>query len=154
MTKKRERAQELARAAIIRIGDPERNACIERLRQAYVDGEIDADTYSDRSGSALTARSEVQLRLLLWDLRERAPAPRSPRPVASKQDALATWRKNEGWKLEQRGSRRGAVAMLGWQIAVASIVLGVTVHAAFASGLLVSVLIMIVMAASSNSPTD
>lgn len=148
---KRERAQELAKAAVIRIGDPERNACIERLRQAYVDGEIDADKFSDRSTSALKARSDVQLRLLLWDLKEREPAPAPPpQPVASRQDVLATWRKNEGRKLELRGNRRGAAAMVGFQVAVVSIVLGVTVQAVFALGLLLSLVIMTFMTLTSN----
>ena len=36
------KAQALAKLAVKRIGDPERNIVIERLRLAYVNGEIDA----------------------------------------------------------------------------------------------------------------
>lgn len=151
MNGRRERAQELAKVAFIRVGDPERNACIERLRQAYVDGEIDADKFSDRSARALAARSAVQLRLLLWDLKERERAPEPPKQVADlSQQALDKWQEGTGRKLELRGNLRGAAAMLAIQIFVASIVLAMMVHAAFALGLLLSLIITIALAGSSN----
>lgn len=112
--------QALAGLALKRIGDPERNIVIERLRQAYVNGEIDANVHSDRVASALKARNEVQLRLLVWDLIEREPEP-DPGPDFS-QTALDQWRAAEGRRIDQRGVLRGIIAVLATQLVVGSLV--------------------------------
>jgi Domain of unknown function (DUF1707)/Cell wall-active antibiotics response 4TMS YvqF len=51
-----------------RASDAERNAAIDRLRAAYVDGRIDQDEFDERSQTALTSKTIGQLERLFDDL--------------------------------------------------------------------------------------
>ena len=55
-------------AAGLRVGDAERDACIDRLRDAHAAGQLDVVEFSDRVGSALAARRVGELAVLLVDL--------------------------------------------------------------------------------------
>jgi hypothetical protein len=51
-----------------RASDAERNAAIDRLRAAYVDGRIDQEEFDERSHAALTSKTIGQLERLFDDL--------------------------------------------------------------------------------------
>jgi hypothetical protein len=51
-----------------RASDAERNAAIDRLRAAYVDGRLDQEEFDERSDTALTAKTIGQLERLFDDL--------------------------------------------------------------------------------------
>jgi hypothetical protein len=51
-----------------RASDAERNAAIDRLRAAYVDGRLDQEEFDERSHAALTAKTIGQLERLFDDL--------------------------------------------------------------------------------------
>lgn len=51
-----------------RASDAERNAAIDRLRAAYVDGRLDQEEFDERSHAALTAKTIAQLERLFDDL--------------------------------------------------------------------------------------
>jgi Domain of unknown function (DUF1707) len=74
----------MARSASLRASDADRDLVAERLRQATVDGRLDADELEERLHAALRARTYGELRRLVADLP--GPRPRgsalTPRPSA------------------------------------------------------------------------
>ena len=70
-----------------RIGDAERDAAIASLGEHYAAGRITKDEYDERSGLALRARTESDLRPLFVDLPRSAgrSGPGSPRATGSRQ---------------------------------------------------------------------
>lgn len=69
----------------LRVGDAEREACAERLRDAYADGRLTHDELTDRLATCMAARRQAELDPLVADL----PAPRPPAP---RHPRLAAWR--------------------------------------------------------------
>jgi Flp pilus assembly protein TadB len=65
----------MARRAVLRASDAERDEVAERLRQAAIDGRLLAEELEDRLAAALTARTHGELDALVADL----PQPRSRR---------------------------------------------------------------------------
>jgi Domain of unknown function (DUF1707) len=70
-----------------RIGDAERDAAITSLGEHYAAGRITKDEYDERSGLALRARTEADLRPLFADLPRPAgrSGPGAPRATGSRQ---------------------------------------------------------------------
>jgi Domain of unknown function (DUF1707)/Domain of unknown function (DUF4190) len=71
-----------ARPSDLRASDAEREATVERLRVAAMEGRIDAEELEERLTSAYAARWRSELDALTADVTPPAPAPaRSPRPL-------------------------------------------------------------------------
>jgi Domain of unknown function (DUF1707) len=71
-----------------RIGDAERDAAITSLGEHFAAGRISKDEFDERSGLAMRARTQSDLKPLFVDL-PRSPGPSSfgaPRPPGSRQD--------------------------------------------------------------------
>jgi hypothetical protein len=58
----------------LRIGDAERDAAAERLREGYAQGRLTLDEFNERLAAAMAARTDRELRQLTQDL---------PQPVAA-----------------------------------------------------------------------
>lgn len=79
----------------VRVGDAERDACIDQLREAHTAGRLEIAEFTDRVGTALRARTTADLSHLLDDLpaaRWKPPAVAArravlPRPVPATQGA-------------------------------------------------------------------
>jgi hypothetical protein len=70
-----------------RIGDAERDAAITSLGEHFAAGRITKDEFDERSGLAMRARTQSDLKPLFVDL-PRSPGPSSfgaPRPTGSRQ---------------------------------------------------------------------
>ncbi len=65
----------MARRAVLRASDDEREEVAERLRKAAIEGRLLAEELEERLGTALRARTHGELDALVADL----PAPRSRR---------------------------------------------------------------------------
>jgi hypothetical protein len=66
-----------------RIGDTERDAAIRALGEHYAAGRITKEEFDERSGFALQARTDGELRPLFTDLPPLYAGPPSSRPVQS-----------------------------------------------------------------------
>lgn len=64
-------------STVKRIGDAERDACLDLLRDRHVSGHLTLDEFEARKDKALTARNQHELDYLTQDL------PASPKPVAA-----------------------------------------------------------------------
>lgn len=77
----------------VRVGDQEREACVEDLRTHFAVGRLTLDEFEERTASALSARIQADLGALTADLpalrRQPAGAPVRQKQLASKQ--LDTW---------------------------------------------------------------
>jgi len=68
----------------LRAGHADRDAVVERLREAAGDGRIDLEELEERIEKALTARTYGELEALTADL----PAPGAPAPAAGPEETL------------------------------------------------------------------
>jgi hypothetical protein len=94
-----------ARHPAILASDAEREATVDRLRQAVVDGRLTLEEFSDRVGSAQVARTDRDLARLGSDL----PAARSlaPLPDTARHLALCSRIARSGpWEIPVRSSYR------------------------------------------------
>src|SRR5436190_6243913 len=66
----------MPRSSALRASDADRDAIAARLRQATLDGRLDAEEFEDRLGAALRARTYGELRRLVADLPTAGRAPR------------------------------------------------------------------------------
>ncbi len=97
----------------LRVGDAERDATAERLRENYAQGRLTLDEFNERLSAALAAITERDLSRLTSDLPAAAPSPPLPRSVQS-----------DGWQRSgYQGGRRArgphfspvfAVLALAW----------------------------------------
>jgi len=76
----REVAHASAPERAMRVGDRERDAVVQRLQEAFADGQLDDEEFDQRTRSALTARFTSELELLTQDLPASAGG---PRPVST-----------------------------------------------------------------------
>jgi len=79
----------------LRVGDQQRDACLEVLARAYAEGRLDADEHAQRGEAAQRARTEADLRPLLADLVVASGS--GPREVSPAEDlhrrAVQRWRR-------------------------------------------------------------
>jgi hypothetical protein len=97
-----------------RASDADRDAALERLRDAFADGRLSGDEFDQRANSAFSARTVGELERLFLDLPVAPVAPGPPlaeeRPVRLTLGILGgTWRRWR-WRVAPRSS---AVALLG-----------------------------------------
>jgi Domain of unknown function (DUF1707) len=70
----------------LRVGDAERDAAAERLRESYAQGRLTMDEFNDRLSAAMAATTQRQLSQLTRDL----PHPSVPgRPLPQPQSAVS-----------------------------------------------------------------
>jgi Domain of unknown function (DUF1707) len=67
--------------AVMRAGDRDRDAVVQRLQEAFADGRLDDEEFDQRTRAALTARLSTELAVLTEDLPLDATAPRPVTPV-------------------------------------------------------------------------
>lgn len=73
-----------------RIGDTERNRYLDYLASRFASGHLTQDEFDDRKDQALTARTQLDLDILVRDL---PPMPAPSAPVATQPSALAKQKK-------------------------------------------------------------
>jgi Domain of unknown function (DUF1707) len=88
---------------VLRIGDAEREAAAEQLREHFVAGRLTLDELDERLGEIFTARTQDQLSRVMADLPSLGR-----RPVRARQHAVGETQH----ALPDRGSRYAALAML------------------------------------------
>ena len=76
----------------LRIGDAERDAAMESLREHYVQGRLTREELDERLELTLSARTGGELARVSADL----PGPRAPRPEES-EDARGPWGAGAPW---------------------------------------------------------
>jgi hypothetical protein len=76
---------------VMRAGDRDRDAVVQRLQEAFAEGRLDDDEFDQRTRAALTARLNSELDVLTRDLPLGADAPRpvSPRTAGKKPGRFA-----------------------------------------------------------------
>jgi hypothetical protein len=68
----------------LRVGDAERDAAADRLRESFAQGRLTMDEFNDRLSVALAATTQRQLSQLTRDLpHTSAPAPQLPQPQSA-----------------------------------------------------------------------
>jgi hypothetical protein len=94
--------------------DADRNAALERLRDAFADGRLTDDELDQRTRAALTARTVGDLEWLLVDLPTASTTPTTParpgRPVRLTLGVLGDTERRWRWTVAPRSA---AVALLG-----------------------------------------
>src|SRR4029453_14601855 len=98
-----------------RASDADREAALERLRTAFVDGQLTDEEFDQRAQAALTARSQGQLERLLVDLPLSAapsttPSTASDRPARFTVAILGETQRRWRWRVAPRLT---AVSVLG-----------------------------------------
>jgi len=71
-----------------RIGDHERDAAVERLREHHAEGRLDLSEFTDRMNRALEARTQSDLDPLFADLPSTPPPTYLPAPIAAVPDEV------------------------------------------------------------------
>jgi hypothetical protein len=99
----------------LRASDADREAALERLRTAFVDGQLTEAEFDQRAQAALTARSRGQLERLLVDLpltsaTSTTPSTASDRPVRFTVAILGETQRRWRWRVAPRLT---AVGVLG-----------------------------------------
>jgi hypothetical protein len=79
----------MARSALIRAADADRDAVAERLRQAAVEGRLEPHELEERLHIALRARTYADLDRLVADLPRRVPRQRPAAPAGGMVLAIA-----------------------------------------------------------------
>ena len=67
----------------MRAGDRDRDAVVQRLQEAFAEGQLDDDEFDERTRAALTARLSSELAVLTQDLPERTGTTATGRAVAT-----------------------------------------------------------------------
>jgi hypothetical protein len=73
------REEQMTPGPDLRVGDAERDATAERLRESYAEGRLTLDEFNERLNAALAATTERELSLVTRDL-PHATAPHPPLP--------------------------------------------------------------------------
>ncbi|GGO75119.1 DUF1707 SHOCT-like domain-containing protein [Nonomuraea cavernae] len=101
-------------AGDVRASDAEREAVVELLRVASVDGRLTLAELTDRTEAAYTATTHAELALLTQDLPEgAAPAPLQPREGRKRRwfvGIMGDTKRRGTWRIDQE---LGAVAVMG-----------------------------------------
>ncbi|WP_336205737.1 DUF1707 SHOCT-like domain-containing protein [Nonomuraea sp. LPB2021202275-12-8] len=98
----------------VRASDAEREAVVEQLREASVEGRLTLAELTDRTEAAYTATTHAELTLLTQDL----PAGAAPAPVRPSEGGKRRWfvgimgdtKRRGTWRIDQE---LGAVAVMG-----------------------------------------
>ncbi|MEU8245120.1 DUF1707 domain-containing protein [Nonomuraea sp. NPDC048916] len=101
-------------AGDVRASDAEREAVVEQLRVASVDGRLTLAELTDRTEAAYTATTHAQLAVLTQDL----PAGAAPAPIRPREGRKRRWfvgimgdtKRRGSWRIDQE---LGAVAVMG-----------------------------------------
>jgi hypothetical protein len=99
----------------VRASDAEREAVVEQLREASVEGRLTLAELTDRTEAAYTATTHAELALLTQDLPEGAPVRTpAPRPEGGKRrwfvGVMGDTKRRGTWRIDQE---LGAVAVMG-----------------------------------------
>jgi len=97
----------------VRASDAEREAVVELLREASVDGRLTLAELTDRTGAAYTATTQAELALLTQDLPAPVPAPAAPQPGRKRRwfvGIMGDTKRRGTWRIDQE---LGAVAVMG-----------------------------------------
>ncbi len=77
------REEQMAPAPDLRVGDAERDAAAERLRESYAQGRLTLDEFNERLSAAMAATTERELSQLTRDLPHAAvPSPPLPQGMS------------------------------------------------------------------------
>lgn len=97
-----------------RASDADRDAALERLRDAFADGRLTEEEFDQRSCAALAGRTAAELERLLVDLpavpRPAGPATRAERPVRLTLGILGDRERRWRWRIAPRST---AIAVFG-----------------------------------------
>jgi hypothetical protein len=97
-----------------RASDADRDAALERLRDAFADGRLTEEEFDQRSCAALAGRTAAELERLLVDLpavpRPAGPATRAERPVQLTLGILGDRERRWRWRIAPRST---AIAVFG-----------------------------------------
>ncbi|MFG2073411.1 DUF1707 SHOCT-like domain-containing protein [Nonomuraea maritima] len=101
----------------VRASDAEREAVVEQLRVASVEGRLSLTELTDRTEAAYTAATHAELALLVQDLPASSAAP-APAPVPAGEGRKRRWfvgimgdsKRRGKWRIDQE---LGAVAVMG-----------------------------------------
>jgi hypothetical protein len=69
--------------ALVRAGDRDRDAVVQRLQEAFADGRLDDEEFDQRTRAALTARLQFDLAVLTQDLPASTDTPRPTAPATA-----------------------------------------------------------------------
>ncbi|MEV0583462.1 DUF1707 domain-containing protein [Nonomuraea sp. NPDC050310] len=100
----------------VRASDAEREAVVELLKQASVDGRLTLVELTERTGAAYTASTQAELALLTQDLPAVSAASYAPQPVDTERKrrwfvaVMGDSKRRGKWRVE---SEIGAVAVMG-----------------------------------------
>ncbi len=98
----------------LRASDADRNAAVERLREAFAEGRLDEDEFDERMRTALAARTVGQLDSLFTDLPPARVRPAAPRGTGSEirltVAVLSGARRKGAWRVPAAST---AVAVMG-----------------------------------------
>jgi hypothetical protein len=108
---------------LLRVGDEERNGCVEVLVEHHIQGRLTLEEFEQRHQAAAQAKTFADLAVLVADLPGASLASVPARPTAS--SAGAGW-----WDLEPRERAR---QMAVWAAPPATLVTGAVLSAAFVS---------------------
>ncbi len=98
----------------VRIGDAEREACVETLNEHHVRGRLSVEELDERQRAALTAVTEADLQELVADLPNGRNVRRSPRSqIVSDSCAVQPRAPGDFWELEPP---ERALRLLGWAV--------------------------------------
>jgi hypothetical protein len=87
----------------LRVSDREREAVVERLNAATVDGRLTLEEYTDRSGQAYGARTAADLNRLVDDLPAASALANRPadRPPSTQVVPIGSIKRSGRWRLER-----------------------------------------------------